>query len=301
MRRLEGVDRVILALARRQHAAVAARQLVAAGVSRDVVRHRVSTGWLVRRYRGIYLVGPLRTERTEPMAGVLALGDAALLSHSPAAVLWGLRPPAPGPMEVTVVGRDARGPDGIRVHRVDDLHPADRIARERIPVTSPARTLLDLAAQVSAKELTRAADEARVHRLVTDHSLNEQFQRYPHHRGTAALRNAIQTEPALTRSEAERRFLELVRAAGLPEPETNARVGRYEVDFLWRDQRLIVEVDGYAFHSSRSSFEQDRRRDAELTAGGFRVMRQTWRHVTRQREALVATLATALAAGRYQR
>jgi very-short-patch-repair endonuclease len=290
-----GADRLILALARRQQGAAAARQFAAAGVSRDVVRHRVSTGWLVRRYRGVYLVGPLRTPLTEPIAAVLALGEAALLSHYPAAVLWGLRPPARGAMEVTVVGRNARGPGGINVHRVIDLHPADRAIRHQIPTTSPARTLLDLATQVTQRDLDRATDEARVHRLVTDPSLNEQFQRYPHHRGTAALRRAIQTEPALTRSEAERRLLELIRAAGLPEPETNARVGRWEVDFLWREARLIVEVDGYAFHSSRSSFERDRRRDADLTAHGIRVMRVTWRRIERQPEAVVATLAAALA------
>ena len=173
----------------------------------------------MRRYRGVYLVGPLRSPLTEPMAAVLALGDGALLSHYPAAVLWGLRAGHGG-----ADARDRRRPGRertrqIEVHRVIDLHPTDRTERERIPVTSPARTLLDLATQTSAKHLSRATDEARVHRLVTDLSLNEQFQRYPHHRGTASLREAIRTEPALTRSEAERQFLELVRAAGLPEPK----------------------------------------------------------------------------------
>jgi very-short-patch-repair endonuclease len=291
----KGCDPLILALAARQHGAVAARQLWAAGVSRAEVRQRVSTGWLVRRYRGVYLVGPLRTPLTEPMAAVLALPTGALLSHDPAAVLWALRPATREPMHVTVTARDARGPAGITVHSVKSLHPTDRTTRDGIPVTSPARTLLDLATQVSAKHLSRATDEARVHHLVTDHSLNEQFQRYPHHRGTAALRNAIQTEPALTRSEAERRFLELTRAARLPAPETNARLGQYEVDFLWREQNLVVEVDGYAFHSSRSSFEQDRRRDAELATKGIRVMRCTWRQIQDERDALVATLALATA------
>jgi very-short-patch-repair endonuclease len=291
----KGCDRLILALAGRQHGAVAARQLWAAGVSRAEVRQRVSTAWLVRRYRGVYLVGPLRAPLTEPMAAVLALGGGALLSHYPAAVLWALRPATRGPMQVTVTDRDARGPEGVTVHRTDYLDPADATARDGIPVTSPARTLLDLASHLNARDLSRAADEARVHRLVTDHSLNEQFQRYPHHRGTAALRNALQTEPALTRSEAERQFLELVRTAGLPEPETNARVGPYEVDFLWRDQNLVVEVDGFAFHSSRSSFERDRRRDAELTAQRIRVMRVTWRQIQDEREALAATLALATA------
>ena len=290
-----GADRLILALARRQQGAIAARQLVAVSVSRDVVRHRVSTGWLVRRYRGVYLVGPLRTPLTESMAAALALGDGALLSHYPAAVLWGLRPPAAWPMEVTVIGRDARGPDGITVHRVTDLHRADRATRDQVPVTSPARTLLDLATQVTQRDLDRATNEARVHGLVTDLSLNEQFQRFPHHRGTAALRQAIQTEPVLTRSKAEQRLFELIRIARLPEPETNARVGRYEVDFVWREHDLIVEVDGYAFHSSRGAFERDRRRDAELQAAGYRVIRFTWRQITDAPEALVATLATALA------
>ena len=291
----KGCDPLILALASRQHGAVAARQLWAAGVSRAEVRQRVSTGWLIRRYRGVYLVGPLRVPRTEPMAAVLALPTGALLSHSPAAVVWGLRPARREPVHVTVTARDARGPAGIEVHRVIDLHPTDRTEHQRIPVTSPARTLLDLATQVSAKHLSRATDEACVHHLVTDLSLNEQFTRYPHHRGTAALRKAIRTEAALTRSEAERRFLELVRAARLPEPEVNAQLGPYEVDFLWRDQNLVVEVDGYAFHSSRSSFERDRRRDADLATKRISVLRVTWRQITGEPEALVATLALATA------
>jgi very-short-patch-repair endonuclease len=290
-----GPDRLILALARGQHGAVAVRQLEAVGVSRKVMRHRVSMGWLVPVHRGVYLVGPLRSPLSESMAAVLALGDGALLSHYPAAVLWGLRPSPAGRMEVTVVGRDARGPAEISVQRIDHLDPDDATTRDGIPVTSPARTLLDLATQVSAKHLSRATDEARVHRLVTDPSLNEQFQRYPHHRGTAALKNALQTEPALTRSKAERQFLELIRAARLPEPETNVRVGNWEVDFLWRDHNLVVEVDGYAFHSSRSSFERDRRRDAELAAMQIRVMRCTWRQIQDERDALVATLALATA------
>ena len=203
-----------------------------------------------------------------------------------------------------MVGRNARKRAGLKVHRVADLHPADRAMREQIPVTSPARTLLDLAGHLPERDLNRAADEARVHRLVSDRSLTEQFRRYPNHRGTAALRKAIQTEPALTRSEAERRLLELVRKAGLPDPELNARVGPWEVDLLWRAERLIVEVDGYAFHSSRSAFERDRRRDADLGADGYRVLRLTWRRITQHPEAVVATLAAALAAApeaRYQR
>jgi hypothetical protein len=155
---------------------------------------------------------------------------------------------------------------GIRVYR-SHLHPHDVTRRDNIPVTSPARTLLDLAATLPQRDLDRITEEAQVQRRVTTRSLNEQFKRYPHHRGTAALRKAIRSDPALTRSEAERRLLELIRAARL---------------------------DGYAFHSSRSSFERDRRRDRDLQAAGYRVLRITWLELTDGRDALIAELAAAL-------
>jgi very-short-patch-repair endonuclease len=117
------------------------------------------------------------------------------------------------------------------------------------------------------------------------------------HRGTATLRRLVVAEsaPALTRCEAEERLLALIRSAQLPPPDLNVQLGRYEVDFLWRDQGLIVEVDGFAFHSSRVAFERDRLRDAELQAHGWRVIRVTWRQIAHQPEAVVALLAAALA------
>jgi very-short-patch-repair endonuclease len=197
-------------------------------------------------------------------------------------------------MHVTVPGRDARSREGLRVHRAT-LDRRDATRREGIPVTSTAQTLLDAATELPQRELERAVDEARILRLVTDISLNEQFSRYPRHPGTAQLKRVIKTEPKLTRSEAERRLLELIRAARLPEPETNARIARHEVDCLWPGHRLVVEVDGYAFHSKRSSFERDRRKDAELMLAGYRVIRSTWRQIVEEPEATVATLAQALA------
>jgi len=229
------------------------------------------------------------------MAAVAAYGEGALLSHTSAGALWALCQAPPDVVHVTVHGRSAHPREGICVHRTT-LHPADMTRREGIPVTSPARTLLDLATEVSRRNLARAAEEAQVHRLVTAASLNEQFRRYPRHRGTAALKEAARSEPKLTRSEAERRLLELIRAARLPPPETNARVAGYEVDFLWREQRLVVEVDGYAFHSSRSSFERDRRKEMELVAAGLRVARVTWRQLADEAVMVAARLATALAA-----
>ena len=199
-------------------------------------------------------------------------------------------------MEVTIPHRVRRHRDGIRVHTAS-LHPADATRLHGIPVTSAERTLLDYAATATTNELARATDEARVLRAVTDRSLNEQFSRYPTHRGTPALRAAIRADPKLTRSEAERRFLELVREAGLPEPETNVMIAGWEVDFLWREQRLIVEVDGYAFHSMRSSFERDRRKAADLAAAGFRTSRVTWRRLAEEAVAVAVQLAAALSRG----
>ena len=229
------------------------------------------------------------------MAATLACGPGALLSHYPAAVLWGLRPPPAAAMHVTVVGRNARGPAGVAVHRVQHLHPADGTRHHGIPVTSPARTLLDAATDLTARDLGRATDEARTHSLVSDHSLNAQFARYPRHRGVAALSGATGTEPRLTRSEAERRLLELIRDARLPEPETNVRLYGHEVDLYWPDHDLVVEVDGYAFHSSRAAFERARRRDAEFLAHGVQVLRVTWTQIADEPTALVATLARATA------
>lgn len=118
--------------------------------------------------------------------------------------------------------------------------------------------------------------------------------------GAARLRALVEggEGPAITRSEAEERFLALVRAAELPPPEVNVRVNDHEVDFLWRDEGLVVEIDGFRFHSSREAFERDRRRDARLQAAGVRVMRVTWRQAVDDAYATLARLVQALAAGR---
>ena len=284
----------VLALARSSDGVVTTSQLVRVGLTKKAIAHRVATGWLVRRHRGVFLVGPLEAPLSRARAAVLAVGDGALLSLLVAGFVWEFLAARPGPIDVTVPGRNARSRPGIRVHRVGRLHPSDVTRRRDLPVTSPARTLLDLAAILTPHELARAVNEAEVQRRITPHSLDEQFQRYPHHRGTAALRQATRTDPGLTRSEAERRMLDLIGAAGLPPPEANVRIAGYEVDLLWRAQRLIVEVDGFAFHSTRGAFERDRLRDSDLLAAGYRVIRITWRRLTQAPQAVVASLAVAL-------
>lgn len=283
----------VLDSAARQHGLVTTAQLRGAGWSKKVIAGRERSGWLRRVHRGVYLVGPLATPQTKAMAATFASGPEALLSHYPAAVVWGLRPPRDGPTHVTLPHR-AHSRPGIQVHRAI-LHPDDRTRHHGVPVTSPARTLLDFAATEPIAELDRALNEARIGRLVSAHSLREQFSRYPAHRGTAALKKAHQTEPSLTRSEAERKMLDLIRQAGLPRPEVNTQVEGYEVDLLWCEHELVVEIDGYAFHSVRAAFERDRRRDQQLVAAGYRTIRVTWRQLENETHRLVATLTRALA------
>ena len=287
-------DRRLWDLAARQHGALATRQLHAAGVSAAQISRLVARGWIRPVHRGVYLAGPIHGPLARLMAATLAVGDGALLSHRSAAELWGLGPVVSGAVAITLIGRAARSRERITVHHARRLDPADIGRHHGIPVTAPGRTLLDHATQLGRRDLAMAVEQAEILGLVTGHSLSEQFSRYPRHRGIRALTEAIPTEPAFTRSEAERRLLELVRAARLPAPEVNQRLHGHEVDFLWRGHRLVVEVDGYAFHSSRSAFERDRRRDADLIRAGYRVIRLTWRQLAHEAEAIVALLAGAL-------
>lgn len=292
------VDAAIAKLAARQRGVVTRGQLLKLGLGRNAIGGRLRSGRLHRLYRGVYLVG-----HAAPMPGarelgaVLACGTGAVLSHRSAAVLWHLLPSLPRDITVTVAGRDCRGPDGIKVHRVTALSRRQIRKLGPIPITSPARTLLDIAPTVPARQLEQAVAEAQSRRLVRHNDLTALLALGPR-AGVAALRPLLDTNatPSLTRSEAEERFLGLIRDAGLPPPESNVVIENLEVDFLWRDARLIVEVDGFAFRSSRTAFERDRARDAVLAAAGYRVIRVTWRQIVNHPEALIARITAALRA-----
>jgi very-short-patch-repair endonuclease len=199
-------------------------------------------------------------------------------------------------VEITVVGKDCRDRPGLRVHRVRHLPPEEITQLDGIPATTPARTILDLAGAVSAGELERMVAGALRRGIAGDAELRALIARYPNRLGIARLRAILDasSSPAFTRSRAERRLLDLVRSARLPLPRVNVLVAGLEVDFLWPAHRLVVEVDGFAFHSSRFSFENDRRRDAKLIAGGFRVMRVTWRQLVEEPHALLVSLTRVL-------
>ena len=282
----------IALLAARQHGVVTTADLLAAGLGRGAIARRVADGRLRPRHRGVYLVGVIKDGWTDAMAAALACGPGAAVSHHAAAALWGFRPAWHGPIDVTTT-RQLRHRRGIRVHRT---RCPETTSRNGVPTTTPARTLLDLAADLDPSALARAIEEARLLRLTSPAELTSLNARSSGHHGARAFKRAVNQghEPSLTRSEAERRFLDLVRAARLPAPEANVRIAGYEVDFLWREQRLVVEVDGFAYHSSREAFERDRRKDADLQAAGLRVVRVTYRQIAHEREALAVRIARQL-------
>lgn len=225
------------------------------------------------------------------MAAVLACGDDAVISRRSSALLW-LLSTAPGngdPVEVTVPHGRCRSRPGILVRMLS----GDVAEVDGIPVTSVERTIVDLATTMSSIGLRRVLALA-----VRDHGIDPAvvLRRCAGRRGAAMLRKLMDgdTAPAVTRSVAEERFLGIVTRARLPRPMVNAWIEGYEVDFLWPAQRIIVEVDGFAFHSTRASFENDRRRDAELSAQGYRIMRVTWHQLETEHEAVLVRLTQAL-------
>jgi very-short-patch-repair endonuclease len=290
-------EQAIPELAAKQRGVITRAQLLELGLTRTTIDNWVKHSRLHALYRGVFLLGhPRPIAGARELAAVLACGRGAVLSHLSAAGLWRLLPGREGDVDVTVPGRNPGRKPGIRVHRVRHLDRRDIRKLGGIPITSPARTILDIASLVSPRDLEQALAEAYARRLARRSELVSLLARRPSLPGTRALRALLEDgTPALTRSQAEDRLLGLIRAAELPSPETNIRVGRHEVDFVWRDQRLIVEVDGFRFHSSRSAFERDRRRDAELSSQGFRVIRITLRQIVDRPEALIARLAKALA------
>jgi very-short-patch-repair endonuclease len=240
----------------------------------------------------VYAVGhtapaPLRAE----LAALMALGPAAVLSHGSAAMVWGLPAPPTQGVHVVLTRGQARSRPGLTVHRAV-VGPREVRTRDGLRLTSPARTIADVAAVLDAPRLERVVAEALALRLVRA----DELRVAPGRPGAAALRAVLDAGPRLTRSEAERRLLTIVRDAALPVPRTNARVAGHEVDAWWPDRRLAVEVDGYAFHGGRARFERDRRRDLALHRAGVRVVRVSWRQLAGEPLAVVAAVAAALAA-----
>lgn len=292
-----GGDGAVEWVARNQLDVISIGQLRRAGVGRGAIASRERKGALRRMFRGVYLVG-----HTTPLPGaielaaVLAYGDNTVVSHRSAAALWGLVAPPPMP-EVTVIGRNCRPRHGLRVHNALSLDARFRALRFGIPVTSVARTVIDVAGGADSHEVERVIGDAFAQRLLRDGQLEAEIDRCSPHPGVGQLRAILKAQggPALTRSEAERRMRRLLKDAGLPPAQTNARVEGFEVDFYWPGHKLVVEVDGYQFHADRAAFERDRRKGLALAAAGLQVIRITWRQLVEEPVWVAVQLSRALA------
>jgi hypothetical protein len=188
--------------------------------------------------------------------------------------LWGLLKRWETPLQVTVTGD--RRPNGIEVHRVSSLNRRDLTKQLGIRVTSLARTLLDCAPELSKRTLKRAIDDARLSHHLELPALADVIERCPNHVGRTRLRAFVDSSSGPTRSEFEQAFVAFCACFGLPEPRMAATVAGYEVDALFEAEQVIVELDGWRYHSGRDAFERDRERDADTLAAAFVTVRITW-------------------------
>jgi very-short-patch-repair endonuclease len=291
-------ERRLGAVLGRQHGVVSRRQLRALGLSEDTVDARVRKGVLLRVERGVYSAGHVRlSDEGRLMAAVLARGAGAVLSHRSAGALWGIWRSGSPVVDVTVArpgGPASRGM--VIVHRCAALDPADVTRKRGIPVTRPARTLLDLAEVVPTRALEQALDDAERLGLCSEKQLHRVIARSPGRIGGSRLGFVLADHAAgttATVNDFEELFFALCREHGIPDPLVNTRLGPYRPDFIWHEARVIVETDGRATHGTRRAFEEDRARDAELTTAGWRVLRFTWRQLE-QKRAWVANMVLKL-------
>lgn len=262
-------DAVIGALADAQHGVVSRTQLLAAGVTARQIEWRVRRRRLRVVHRGVYAVGhEVLSREGRWMAAVLYGGVGAVLSHWSAATLWRMRR-GTGPRTHVTTPRKRRSRDRVTFHYA--ALPADEVDVENgIPVTTPARTLLDLAPLLPSPVLARMIEAAPDHGA----PVAELLERYPRRRGAAKLGAVLGPQP-MTRSDLEAMTLAAIERAGLPRPQVNTVIEGYEVDFAWPEHGVIAELDNYATHGSQHAFEQDRERDRKLAITGWTVVRIT--------------------------
>jgi very-short-patch-repair endonuclease len=290
-------DRAVAELAGRQRTLITRRQLLVLGASSDAIDRALRRRRLHRVHQGVYSLVPAesRPQFAAEQAAVLACGPTAVLSRLSAARVHGLRLPAPtAAVHVTVTDSDRSRP-GIHIHTTSGLHPREHHRVQGLPVTSVARTLIDLAPLYSARQLAPLVDQAL--RLTSRTKLIVVLDRHPRRPGTPRLRRLL--DPARpsedTRSKAEARLLAAIRRAGLPMPEANVPIGGYVADLLWREQRVIVEYDSEHYHSGPGVFHSDRARHNDLSAGaGYEVLHVTEEHLTRELERVIVWITQAL-------
>jgi hypothetical protein len=269
------VETAIRELAGRQSGNFSRRQLLAQGLGAEAIKARLRNGSFVTRYHGVYCQAPARQDPQALIAAaVLAGGPHAVASHASAAYLWGFLPRYEPPPEISLPTGDRR-PRHILTHRCPSLQPRDVTRQHGIPTTSRARTVLDIAPRLSAKQLTRLVNDALRSRHLRREALQDVLERNPLHPGTGLLKPFAEDPRNPTRSDFEDDFLAFVAKYDLPTPQINVEVNGREVDAFFPEHNLIVECDGWEFHRHRAAFEDDRERDAENLRHGLRTLRIT--------------------------
>lgn len=296
------LDKTIAGIANRQHGVVSLAQLKRLGLSDRGTRSRVAAGRLHRIHRGVYSVGhSVLSAEGRWMAAVLSYGRHAVLSHRSAAQLWDLRRGGGSTIDVTVPRGYGRSRGNVRAHEVRTLTAADVTRLRGIPCTTVPRTLLDLADVLSRQRLERAVAQAEVMGVFDLNAIDDVLKRAAGRCGAARLREILdeyEEGTALTQSELEELVLAICMTIDVERPKVNGWIvlddGAVQVDLLWPEQKLIVEVDGHRFHGGRRAFEEDRERDQRLTLAGYRVVRFTWRQITREPEMVGRRIAELL-------
>jgi very-short-patch-repair endonuclease len=293
-------ERAIVDLVARQEGVVTHAQLAKLGVGRRTLDRWLASGRLRAVHRDVYGFGPRPlTKRGKWLAAVLAMGPGAFLSHESAAALWGLAGDRPKVHVNAPRGRQVRPGrrSGIKVHRCK--FAADEVtAHDGIPVSTVARTLFDLAERSAPHELKSAWDEAdRLKRLrVPEVACVYELGR-GRRRARAALKPFLLAEARYvedTASPLEDRFAAFVVDHRLPPPQTNVFIDGDEVDVLWPEARLIVELDSWEFHAHRAAFEKDRNRDTDHLLADYRTIRVTHGRLSDEPERLAAQIRVLL-------
>lgn len=279
---METPDMRVADLADRQHRVVEYQQLRELGLGEGAIQYRADAGRLHRIHDGVYAVGHRKLARAGHLiAAVFACGKGAVVSHITAAVLWNLISRSTAAIHVTVPRSKKPRIDGVTVHLTRRLPDCDRDEVDGIPVTSVARTLLDIASVLPRPQLVRAIEQAERLRLFDMRAMEELLRRSRGKRGTKALRAALAeaaSEPPDTRSPLEDRFRDFCRERGIEQPAFNVMIAGYCVDAAWPSKRVVVELDSRRHHTGTDAFEGDRKRDTKLQVAGFQIARVTdWR------------------------
>jgi predicted transcriptional regulator of viral defense system len=284
-------------LATRQHGVVARRQALGLGFSARQIEARLASGWLLPLRRDVYAVGHLRiSRRGQWMAAVLACGPDAVLSHESAACFWGLQGDRPAIDVNADCGRQGQlRREGVRLHRCK-LRREECAVENRIPVTSVARTVFDLAEVVGYERLKGAAEEADRLKLLRLSELERVVEQGRGRRALKPIRRLLHElrAPPRTRSSLEDRFHDFCESHRLPPPATNVHVLGHEVDALWPGAKLVVELDSWEFHAHRAAFQRDRAYDSERLVAGYRTVRVTHDRLDREAGKLLAELRALL-------